>query len=49
MDELNWNRWTVWTGMGGQFGSESVDSLNWNQWAIWTGITGQFAPEYAVK
>ena len=35
---INWNRWTVYFGMGGRFRLESVVGLDWNGWSFWVGI-----------
>ena len=33
-------RWTASAGIGGRFGSESVDGFNRNGWTIWVGTGG---------
>jgi hypothetical protein len=42
-------RWTNSVGIGGRFGSESVDEFCRNQWTDCVGIGGRIPSEYALS
>jgi hypothetical protein len=44
---MQWNRWSVWSGMAGQFAPESVDSLLRNTHLLFRDLEQPLAPPHA--